>query len=389
MSISQHELSRLIASEDEPCASIYMPMFPAGREQRQNPIRFENILKDTEKLLGYEPDQAKATALLKKLRGFGKDAGHDVWQHPQRGLAVLATAERIEAYQFDSDLPEQVHVGERFYLRPLLPLLPAAASYLVLVVSQNSVRLFEGTGGSFAEVPTPQLPKDLEDALRVDEYTSSLQYFGFKRGADGEAVFHGHGAGDDDHAKELLQFFHRLDGPLSRFLAERNDPLLFAGVEYLFPIFKEAVRYTNLLSVPLAGNFDDASPAEIHEQAQGVMDAEAKNQIRSHIRAYHDSFGSDKACRELPQVVVAASRGAVDLLLIREGAQCWGHVDRENNIVLEDEPSETTLDLVDEVAHETLRHGGSVAVVDADSFPADDQPCVAILRYPISEAVAR
>ena len=388
MTITKRKLIDLIKQDGDTFVSIYLPMHRTGRERQQNRIRFKNLVDDAQEFLAHEPNTDEAAEVLGALHRLRDDQEHDAWEHPGEGLAVLGTRQGLHVFALPIAVKEQMHIGERFYLKPLLQIAQDEGRYLALAVSQKRVRIFEGSSDTLSELHPKHLPKDLEDALNIDEYVSSLQYHSMSRDGSPDVMYHGHGAGEDDHKQELLQYFHRLDDALGKFLRDEDAPLVFVGVDYLFPIFKEGISYRNLLNRPVEGNFDDASPGNLRKAIWEVVQPYFKERVDSAVSAFQDACGQDRTCSGPQAVLLAATRGAVDSLLIRGGASCWGQMDTEGNVVCHDDPTETSLDLLDEAAYETLGNSGQVLIVDDAEFPVADTPCVALLRYPVGAATA-
>ena len=382
-------IQSLLQEPSNVCVSLYMPMFRWGREVRQNEIRLRNLMKDAQQLM--EKDEVATSeqtqAIMQKLEEFLFEPNHDAWQHPSAGLALFLTPDSLEIHPISYTVKEQAHVGERFYLRPLLPALHGSGSFVLLAVSQKHVRLFEGTSDSLEERHPDDLPENLQDALNIDEYLTSVQHFSYSSGGDVDTMYHGHGAGDDDHKKNILQFFHRINEPLLDYLEGRDDPLIFAGVEYLFPMFQEAIHYKNILSEPVTGNFDDASTDDLHKPACKIAQSYYKQETTQAIENYNDAYGRNRATNDLETILQAAQMGAIDTLLIREGTPMWGHVDSEGHIQKDDSPTESSLDLLDEAAVETLEKGGDVFTVSDEDFPKKDGSVVAQLRFEVAATV--
>jgi len=387
MTLTKQVFSELISTPSNTCVSLYMPSFPAGREQRQNQIRFKNLVVDAEDLLSKEPNADEADHLSKALTMISEDPQHEMWHHPSEGLAVFATPEGVQFHHLPTSVKEQVHVGERFYLKPLLPLLQSNGRYFVIAVSQNRVRMFEGTRSTLREMQADGLPSSLEDALNIDEYLTTLQSHGFKRRGNTEAIFHGHGGGDNDDAL-LVQYFHRLDDALEKFLTGHDEPLVYAGVGSHFHSFKECINYRHLLDEPVEGNFDDSSLESLHEEVWKVVESHFNQRAEDAVAAFADGHGNDRVCSDLTPLLRAASRGAVETLLLRASASCWGQLDVDGNVVIHDEPREMSLDLLDEAAFETLQNSGTVLVLEDNQFPGNNGSCAALLRYPVKAATA-
>ncbi|RCS41327.1 hypothetical protein DTL42_22445 [Bremerella cremea] len=383
--MSSQLIQSLLNESNDVCVSLYMPMVRWGREVRQNEIRFKNLLKDTEQLLDKDEVATSESrqGVLAQLQNFINEPDHDAWKHPHSGLALFVTPDSLEVHSMNYTCEEQAHVGERFYLRPLLPTLHGDGSFVVLTISQKHVRLFEGNRDGLEERFPEDLPESLKEALNIDDYMTSIQHFSYAAGNQVDTMYHGHGAGEDDHKANILQFFHRIDAPLSEYLEGREDPLIFAGVEYLFPIFKEATSYKQLLPDPIEGNFDETSAEELHKKALEVVEPYFRQEITEAIENYNDAHGRNCATDDLETILQAAQMGAVDTLLIREKTPIWGHLDEEGHVQQDKAPSEGSLDLLDEAAVETLDKGGDVFVVRDEDFPSEKSSAVAKLRFAI------
>ena len=84
-------------------------------------------------------------------------------------------------------------------------------------------------------------------------------------------MFHGQGAGNDDEKDNILRYFRKVNGALQELLKNQRSPLVLAGVEYLFPIYKEANNYPQLLDEGITGNPDELKAEELHEQAWKIV----------------------------------------------------------------------------------------------------------------------
>lgn len=378
-------IQTLLNDPSEVCVSIYMPTFRWGREVQQNEIRYRNLMNDATTLLGIDEvcRPQDRDAILKRLEAFRDDKRHDAWCHPSAGLALFVTPDSMTVHQMGCTMTEQVHVGERFYLRPLLPALHGDGRFVLIAVSQNHVRLFDGSADGLEERVPAELPENLKDALNIDDYGATIQHFSYAQGGDVSTMYHGQGAGDD-HKQDILQFFHRMDDPLTHFLEGRNDPLVFAGVEYLHPIFKEAISYRHLLPDSVHGNFDDASLDKLHEKAWEVVLPHFQQECDRAISNYHDAYGQNRATSDLETILRASEVGAVESLLIREDTAIWGHLDRDGHVLDDGVPSEISHDLLDDAAVETLKNGGDVFVVREADFPEEECSAVARLRFEVA-----
>jgi hypothetical protein len=370
----------------DPAVSLYMPTFRAGREMRQNSIRFKNLLKQTAAQLserGLSEDETRQ--LLAEATSL--ETNDYWWQHQSDGLAVFLSAERFTYYRIPLALEERVSVGRRFYVRPMLPLLEDDGRFHVLVVSQNRVRLLEGTHYSVSELDPSGLPGDLRSALNIDEYADSLQQHstGMAEGSQGTFHFHGHGSSDKDVRKkdELLPFLRRVDAALARYVDNDHVPLVFAGVDYLFPLFQQTCTHKGLAHEAISGSASTLSPEKLHEHAWRIVEPIFRRCRDTAWNRYQELATTELASDELVDVIRAAATGQVDVLFVANGAEQWGVVDEQVGAVsLVPSPGENAEELLNYAEVQTLTHGGAVFSLPRDCFPVDTA-ATAILRYPL------
>jgi hypothetical protein len=234
-----------------------MPTLKAGAETQQNPIRFKNLMRQAEALL--QEQEASHTDAVDLLKSAHQLDQNDFGQHQEEGLAIFIAEGFLRYYPLplsfaETVFAETVVVGDRFHLKPLLPLLTGDGQYYVLALSQNDIRLIQATRHSVQEIELEDSPKSLDEALQYDRPDEEIQYriSTYKGGTDNSfqqaGSFHGVGSPDTDRVQEdILQFFHQVDHGLHGVLRNKQAPLVLAGVEYLMPIYRKANTYAHLV----------------------------------------------------------------------------------------------------------------------------------------------
>lgn len=385
--LNRDELRSLSSAERRPSVSLYMPTHRAGKEIRQDPIRLKNLISEAAKQLAeLTLEDEQIDTILDFATSLPKSETDGFWQQSSDGLALFQQDGFARAYRVPVRFDELVVVAERFHLKPLVNYLQGNGHFYVLAVSSNRVRLFEGGKHQLTEIDTEILPENLVDALNIDEYVSSLQFHshtadGAGAAADANAIYHGHGAGSDaDKKEELLKYFRKLDDAIDEFMGIESAPLVFAGVEYLFPIYQQANNYRSLVDQPVTGNHDDASADELHAQAWEIVEPQFTRQRDGAIEKYATLAARDQATDDVNKVVKAAREGRVETILLAEGVRRWGTVADDGTTTQTDENTAESEDLLDHAAVHALQSGGDVFLLDQSSMPTDS-PAAAILRY--------
>lgn len=369
------------------CVSIFMPAYRGGPESQQNSIRFKNLLREAKERLQVNGlRELEAEKLLDPAQEFLMNSSF--WKNQSDGLAVFISSDMFRYYRLPFSFDELVVVTDHFDIKPLLPLLTRNGQFYVLALSQNEVRLLQGSQYNVSEIELKELPNSLAEALRYDEYEKEMQLHTGTEGTretgprtDRAAIFHGHGVEKDEFKEKIQRYFQQINKGLHEFLREKKAPLVLAGVEYLFPLYEEANTYPHLIDEGITGNPEELTAKELHEKAWDIIKPIFLSEQEEAIAQYKQASHTEKASNDISEVVQAAYYGRVDLLLVAVGVQKWGTFDPDaNEVHLHEEEKADDDDLLDFAAIHTLLNGGDVYAVEPDEAP-DDSVLAALFRY--------
>ena len=362
-----------------------MPTHPRATETDQGRIQLNNLLAEAEKsLLAAGLRVPDAQKLLEPAQKFLWDKLF--WRHQDEGLALFLSAETFYHYSLPYNFEAQAVIADRFYIKPLLPLLADDGQFFILTLSQNQVRLLQGTRHSISEVDLAEIPANLSKTMAAAGKERQLQFHtssGPSGGGRRAAIFHGHGADDKQFRANILRHFRQIDRGLSNLLTNEHTPLLLAGVDYLLPLYKEVNSYPHLVNEGITGNPDKLQAEDMHQrgwaivqplfqQARQLADAQYQQLLKS---------GNEKASNDPFQIIQAAFYGRVDILFAALGQQLWGRFDQETAAVeLHQDKERGDGDLLNFAAIETMRNGGTVYVVKLEEMPSRNI-LAAIYRY--------
>jgi hypothetical protein len=377
------ELQELLRVESTPCISLFAPMERVTALAHQNPVRFRNLLRQAQERLersGVRPHTIEE--LLAPAQALLED--ELFWLYQGDGLAVFAAPEFFRTYRVPLRLSEELAIGERFVVTPLLPLLLHNGQFWVLALEKYRIRLFLGGPSGLSEVDPAHLPSSLREALQVDQPDIVVQYRTALRVGQGRThmATHGHGFGREDIKRMVLEYYRVVDRAFRELAAEHPFPLVLAGVEYLVSLYREVNSYPRTLAEAVPGSPETHPLHQLFEHARQLVLQWARQERRRWLEQYYELRGkSVKATEELTTIVLGAAEGRVEVLFIAEGAQLWGTVDWQRRAV---EVSSTdtpgAVDLVNEAAVQTLLHRGTVLNVAAQELP-DAASMAALLRY--------
>lgn len=269
--LTLENLSQLSKETVAPAVSIYMPLKISAKGRGENRIRLQNLIKSAEKQIiagGGEKDFAKQ--MLAPATELANDG--IFWRTTAApGLALFITPPQIFRYfELPDAIEEKISVESGFHLDPLREIMGKNRDFYLLVSSKNNLSLYLGRNGKLEKQNVPNLPKSIESLLPDKKYEKNLESHGTTPGGKME-MMHGQGGKKDDQKILIERYFKIANTALVKFLAKRKEPLMFAGTENLFSIFRQTNSYRGLLNKSLQGNFDDTPPEIIFKKALDLL----------------------------------------------------------------------------------------------------------------------
>ena len=203
---------------------------------------------------------------------------NNFWQHQSVGLALFITSDQFRYYRVPVAFEPMTMVSDQFYTQPLVPLVSDDGQFYILAASQNKVALYQATRHSVQSVELGNTPLSLAVALRYDDPEESLQsHTGTRLGSGASSshrqIFSGQGGGKDSENTDILRFFQLVSDGVEKALGGQTAPLVFVGVDFLFPIYQQANKYPYLMEQAVAFQPDQLSPEEIRDRAVKIVES--------------------------------------------------------------------------------------------------------------------
>jgi len=379
--LSKDDLQALMQKRKDLCISIYMPTHRSGVDTQQNQIRFKNLLREAEERLVASGMRIQdARSFLEKAQGLVNNVLF--WRQQRDSLAFFLSSDLFLHYNLPVNIPDLIVVTDRFHLKPLLPVLSRDERFYLLALSQNEVRLYEGTRLGIQEVVLEGLPHGLTDALQVDEPEKQVRFrSGGAGGGERGSMMSGHGADIEDAKDNLLRYFRQVDRVLRDTLKDERVPLVLAGVDYLFPIYREANTYLDLFDQTITGNPKGMLQEQLHKEAWSLVRTRYDQEIEEAVDLYRRSQGTGLTSSNIEDILVAAHHGRIGVIFVPLGKQLWGNFKSDaEQVSFYDEPVTGGEDLFDLAAIQTYVNGGSVFALPPENIP-DGMAMAAVFRY--------
>ncbi len=363
--LSGNGLKSLMHEQLGICASIYMPTIRKGTEIQQNQIRYKNLLREAEARL-LSIGELRPSEIKEMLAPAQELAGNiPFWQGQSDGLALFLAQESFTYYRLPQTFEELVVITDRFHIKPLIPILAPDTEFSILAISQKTVRFLKCSLQQAKEKDIKDIPENIDEALNLDDFEKRLQRH----------------TGAEDMKVKILQYFQLIDKGLRDLLKDKKFPLIFAGVDYLFPIYKEANTYPHLTDKWISGNPEGLSADRLRDMAWPIAETLLKTKRADALAQYKQNAGTGLTSSNVEEVVREAFHGRVSVLFVPVGVQQWGTFDPDTDTVkLSKDSGFGNEDLLDLAAIQTILNGGVVYPVKQKEMP-EDSLLAAIFRY--------
>lgn len=402
--LDRSTLVALSQSSGWPSVSVYLPTQRLPIEADQDRIRLKNLVKQAcESLVSQGMRDAYAEQFCGPMRSAVDD--DTFWHDSSVGLAMFVSRDGARVLRLDVEMPEQVVVGDRFYLRPLLAAYRTDESFWALALDKNGTRLFRGDRSFIEEVPlAPGTPVTFEDAMKFDDtaepnlanntFIARAASRGAQRGASN---FAGHGGEKDVSTEQSARFARIIERAVAEILKNETTPLLLFGIDRRLADYRLINTYDHLVPEQVPGASDYLTPSQIREKALDVLAPRFSAVVEADLVELTEREGSSLTSHDPTEIVAAAATGRVKTLFFDDSVGPFGTFDRDTyevDAVCADSPRYLRerkeprqepgnggcgWDLIDLAAAETALHGGEVR-----AFTGEDAPIhgvAAVYRY--------
>jgi hypothetical protein len=373
--LSREKLTSLTEYKNDICVSLYMPALRTNPEKQQNPIRYKNLFRKAEDILFERGSRAEQ---VEKVLNPGRSLISDdlFWSFLQSdGFCAFLSAGDISYFRLPVHFKESVTVSDGYYLKPLLGFLHNDSRFFLLAAGLGSVKLYQCTRHSINEIPLENTPANYKEATKYDHIEKELEFH------TRAITSNGQGGGEDGKRPEIMEYFKMIAHGVSNVICHDNVPLLFAGLEEHFGMFRKANTYSFLMEDNhLAYDPERLKPAQLHSRAAQIMEKHFVMTRDRAIGSYLDRTGTGHTASDIETILAAAFGGRVETLFISTDSAIWGTFDPGSlEISVHDNPGPDDRDLMDLACIYTYSKGG--AVHEIASRDSGIKPPAAIFRY--------
>ncbi|MFO7824880.1 MAG: hypothetical protein R6V72_13150 [Cyclobacterium sp.] len=372
--ITEKLIQDLLSIEQAPCLSLYMPTYRNHPDNRQDPIRFKNLLKEMEQSLlqKYSSDETKS--FLAPLEEIAENL--DFWNHSLDGLAVFSAKGLLELVKLPVTVDELAIAADSFHTKPLRKYLQSTDRYHLLGLSRHEFALFEGNRHSLDEIElSSDIPKTIEDALGeelTDEHITVAAYGG--AGGESNAMHHGHGGKKDQVDLDAERFFRVVAKSVEEHYSKPSGlPLILAALPEHHHLFQKVNKNGALLSDGIQVNPSSIGKEKLAEMAWKVMEPAYLKNLENQAGQFCQAKASGKGTDNYKELAVAAVEGRIGTLLVEADRIIAARITNlvTGNTQKKDMDNPRVDDLLDDMGELVMKMGGKVVVMPPEYMPTD------------------
>jgi hypothetical protein len=361
--MNRNDIQFLQSLRGYPALSILAPTHRNFPENRQDPIRIKNLVKQAGERLLAEFSKREVEPLLSRVEALAAAIDYN---YALDGLALFVNQDLAQKFYLPFQVKERVVVDQTFATRDLVYALNRSPRYWVLALSEQTTRLYEGWRDTLIEVTANGFPMAQEGPGVTEPMPGG---FGISKSA----------YRDERHR----QFFRQVDAALGQMAATDPLPLMLVGVDRNQAFFNEVSANKNLIAATLTGSHDKTPAHELAKLVWPLVQEHLARQHREILQEMEAAVNAGKYASGIDAAWRFAHEGRGAVLLVEEDFHYPAQADASG---LRLAPANDLTgpnvfdDAVDELIETVLGKGGRVTFVENGAL-AGHQRLAMILRY--------
>ena len=279
--LSKSEFDIIKSFQQNPCVSMYVPMELTG-DYDKNRIRWKNACQKAQQNIDEKFPEAQD--ILAPARALIND--EKFWAYQSKTLVGFYAKDFHNYYHLVKNHPEIVSVHANFYTYPLMQEISNDIRIFILAISENETKFYEAVQDGIYPVRIhDKVVRSYAEAMSNIEEKSSLQHHTTR---SSHASFHTNGKSEDKDNIRTEQYLRRIDDGIMEIIHDEQVPMVLACVEEYYSIYKDITRYPYLSNHMIAGNPENLTPGEIHDNIIPLLQEKTRKSIQSFEDRYEE-----------------------------------------------------------------------------------------------------
>ena len=341
-------LQKLGAEKNNPCVSISMNTHRTRPDTDQDKILLKNLLNEAYDRVSKEYDRKTVENLLNRIKTVKNDIDVSTNLDSLHIFLSNDTQEVVKSPWMASS--NRVNISRQFAIRPLIKAYNRSEPYLIMVLSQNKVTLYEAVNDSIIQevknddfpftenIPATLYPEKLADAKYVDDLTRN--------------------------------FFNKIDKSLVRMHKETDLKCVVVTTEDNYYKLMQVADIPSLYHGYVSINSNKNTPHYIVKETWKLIEKLQSKRRAEAIEELKKAVSKGYVLTDLQDIYRAAINGRADLLVVHQNYRQPVVMDDNNSFkMVEDASTPGAIDdITSKIAWEVISKKGRVIFTEQDEL---------------------
>lgn len=294
--MEKEKLEKLAAEKSNPCVTVSMNTHKTYPDNKQDAIMLKNLLKEAKGRIIEEYGKRPVNNLLEKIDSIENKI--DI-SYNSNSLHIFLSDTTEEIIKSPWSMPlDTVQVADSFAIKPLIKLFNRSEEYLILLLSQSGVKLFNANNDEIIrEIENDYFPFSENPHILTDPDKLS----------DGKKV--------DNMVRE---YFQETDKALVKYSNETGLKCVVICTENNYSRLMQVAAKPSIYFGYSRINYNDTSNKTIAADAWQIVFSFQEQYRTDAIKEMQEAKGLGKVITNLPDIFKAAKEGRGDLLIAHD-----------------------------------------------------------------------
>lgn len=342
------------------CITLILNTHRSSPDNKKDPITLKNLIKKAEERLFDDENKRDAKHLVERLKDLESKIDH---RHNIESLILFVNEDIAEYTRLPIAVEERLVIDRTFATRDLVRAVHFESNYLVLVLSQQEVRLIE----AFHD----KVVSEIGDPFPI----VNTQFYSTNKAELSNA---------SRQTNLVAEFFNRIDKEVNKIRKENPLPILICTEESNYHEYlKIADQRHSFLNIYLNQNRLDEKAHAIITEAWKLVKGYIQNKNEARKAELEHAVSENKFLSDTNQIWQAIKQGKVQTLFIEQDKFQPAILENDLITFVSDEMRDNKKvvdDIYDHLIEENMRHGGDVVFLLKAELPKFDG-FAAVTRY--------
>lgn len=341
-------IQQLGTEENTPCVTISLNTHRTHPDNEKDKILLKNLLKEAEDRVVNEFGEKAATGLLKKIATIQNEV--DV-SHNLDSLHIFLSNETKEIVKLPwATHKDKVQIAQTFAMRPLIKAYSRSTPYLIMLLSQGGVHLYEAVNDGI-------LQEIINDYFPFPKNTPNL-FFPEKKS-------------DPEYVDDLIKgYFNKIDKALVKVHNEKDLKCVVVSTIDNYGLLMQVADKPSVYHGYVKIDYNKRAPHQIVHQTWELVRSLQQQQKMEAIEEVKEAVAQGKVQTDLQEIYQSAIDGRGDLLIVHHDfVQAVIMKDKRTFDFIEDPSTPGAIDdITSNIAWQVLEKKGRAVFIAQDEI---------------------